>query len=169
MNLSEKDKKDMLVEFWLEGGSTPTGLTLERLKQYSFEEMEQDHQWVQWAFPTQTRSKFNPNAPVLDNFTALELIDSDSFGDDYDQIVNNFLQYMFVGPFIDYESWLINGEHNKLRMTRLLESLTLLGKVGNARALVRTIFNAYMGQDEHKDITPENMLYFLKALESKFE
>lgn len=46
-------------------GGNDSGYTLEQILAWSDEDLEMEHNYIQWLFPTDTPSKFNPDAPVL--------------------------------------------------------------------------------------------------------
>lgn len=79
--------------------------------------LEECHNWIQWVFPTKTKSQYCPNAPVLtqedaewlrDNHTHSIQIALERFG--------AFLQSQDMDVF----------NHNHLRITRLIECHTLV-------------------------------------------
>lgn len=115
---------------------------------------EECHDHMQWAFPTRTASAYNPNAPlvpadyqfVLDTYhPALDAIGVQStilillrhylasvgvaFSDTID-IKTGYYKLFWAeknATYCDFNDWSIDGNHNLLRMTRVLECLGIFG------------------------------------------
>jgi hypothetical protein len=133
-----------LLGFYSGTGSDDRGRRLEDIWRFSHAELEAIHDFIQWLFPLAERSAFNPGAPVLDDATIqrfksdatlqrnLErsldvMLDFYGFARDEDRIVQ-------APSFAERSAnWLTAGNHNFLRLTRILKSLTLLG-LGNRAA-----------------------------------
>jgi hypothetical protein len=79
------------------------------------------HGYIQWMFPTSTRSAFNPEAPLLNIFSVKAIRQ-------HPDAVANF--YLGLERMSDYFAntlnWTVEGDHNQLRITRILQSTTTL-------------------------------------------
>lgn len=119
------------------------------------DELEFVHNYIQWLFPLPEPSQFNPDAPLL---TA-----SDMTAFKADPVLQGNLQKSFArilrflglqqdtpgkiqegDNFQDRQADVWSGpNHNWLRITRILRSLTLLGQADQARALYNFLSTVY--------------------------
>ena len=109
--------------------------------------MERTHDCIQWLFPLYVRSQFNPKAPVLSDEVRESFLDP--VKPDHAELQKNFgraIQRMLVfygyfnGPLRPdiaeptgewrnkADNWLSDGNHNHMRITRMLRCMTLLGR-----------------------------------------
>ena len=56
-----------IVDFYLGKVSNDEKFYLEDILKFSFEELESNHHYIQWMFPTDQKSNFNPKAELLTN------------------------------------------------------------------------------------------------------
>ena len=94
--------------------------------------------YIQWLFPTKQASQFNPNAPLLNDQDIAEFAKDKKLRDkllaSFDLMLN-FYGFGRDGLSIfhsdDWDTkstnWIKPGNHNFLRITRILMSLSLLG------------------------------------------
>ena len=54
-----------LIQFYLGDIPNSAGQTISDILNYSYEEQEAIHDYIQWLFPLREPSAFNPDAPVL--------------------------------------------------------------------------------------------------------
>lgn len=126
------------------------GRTLAQLQNLGLAELESAHDVVQWLFPTDTPSRFNPLAPPLDEeqirafkarpelkerlLASLDLMLA-FFG-----LVRRGREVLLSPTYPERKRfWVAAGNHNTLRLTRILRSLRLLGLEDEARALLRAL------------------------------
>lgn len=89
------------------------------------EDWENTHDFIQWIFPTSTKSAHNPDAPILDGKTAKHLG------------INHWSD--FYSTVDCFEAFLINTKafhsfnHNFLRISRVIQSLQEVGCNNRAR------------------------------------
>src|SRR5258705_7451424 len=57
---------DRIVDFYAGNGTDHRGRTIEDVWAFDRDELEGVHDYIQWLFPTDRPSGFNPWAPVLD-------------------------------------------------------------------------------------------------------
>jgi hypothetical protein len=134
-------------EFYRDLLPNHNNFTLEQILSWDNERLEQDHNYIQWLFPLQSQSNYNTTAPLLDAATI------QTFNNDQalrDRLLVAFKRMLhFYGLQIDEPSgaiirapnfderaavWLTQGNHNFLRITRIIHSLGLLGLTHHARA-----------------------------------
>ncbi|HET9148421.1 MAG TPA: opioid growth factor receptor-related protein [Acetobacteraceae bacterium] len=137
------------------------------------------HDYIQWLFPLPERSGFNPAAPVLSR----QDIGVFRGGPELqERLLNSFrMMLRFYGfrleegeppavvPSPDHEvrmaGWLSPGNHNFLRMTRILRSMTLLGRESEAQALLACLREIYESRGE-EIIGPDTLRYWIGAANS---
>ncbi len=109
---------------FLKNRHNQSGLTLESVIQMSDEEMETEHNWIQWAFPLFEKSNFNPDAPVLTERLAV----SYQYDKNIDRAVDRFLEFLGIKPndYTKFNEKVGTFNHNSLRITRLLKFLAII-------------------------------------------
>jgi len=141
-----------LLTFFLGTGTDHRDRTLSQIVQKSDRWLEETHDYIQWLFPLYARSQFNPNAPLLTDEVRAAFTDpanpdravlQQNFGSAiYRMLV--FYGYSFSPGLTDASptgewrdkanNWLTDGNHNFMRMTRMLRSMMLLGRQELARS-----------------------------------
>lgn len=134
--------QQQLLDFYRGIGADPQGRTLETIWSYSREQLEIVHDYIQWLFPTETPSRHHPLAPWLDPETATAFQQDDFLQSRVLQSLELMLDFFglnltrcevapTVSPAPHYtrrrKAWQKPSNHNLLRLTRILESLRLLG------------------------------------------
>ena len=139
-----------IEKFYMEDCPNTAGYTLEYILGQSDSWLEQKHDYIQWLFPTAKSSCFNPKAPVISQKSADKLIQK--YGDALkEKIIKSFFRmakfygfrvFYIVGSSVVVEpddmlekGWLSKGNHNFLRLTRIMESLQLFGLDNHYKAL----------------------------------
>lgn len=156
--------------------------TIERFIDFSYDQLENSHSYIQYAFPTKEPSIYNSNAPVLTD-KEIEWIRSDAGTQARSNLESMFLRMVnfygftyFLSPesislqrsdFFEERSkvWLTPGNHNYKRLTRILKSLMLCGLEDDARELYKELENVYA---DYKDIIgTESFEYWKNAVDTK--
>jgi hypothetical protein len=132
-----------LISFYLNEARDKEGRTLAEIWQMSDDELMDTHDVVQWLFPLSEPSQFYPTSPVL---TDKQIT---AFHDDArlrENLFTSFCRFMQVFGLIYIDGdvrqaahkdiW-ISLNHNWLRFTRILKSLTTLGLHDEAMAFFR--------------------------------
>lgn len=122
------------------GGQSPEreGRYLSEIQQWPDRELESVHDFIQWMFPLPDPSPVNPDAPVLDTETIQEIRSRPELQDS----VRTSLQRM--RRFYEGSSrWLTPGNHNHLRITRILKCLKWLGLDAEAGAFFQYLEKVY--------------------------
>ena len=120
-------------------GLTPDteGRYISEILAWDDELLEAVHDYIQWLFPLPERSAFNSDAPVL---TAADIVEARADAT-VQANLNAALERMRMFYGLTPESaakpkpWVCAADHNHLRLTRILRSLTLLGLPEEAKAL----------------------------------
>lgn len=156
------------------------GRYLREIQQWPDDQLEAVHDYIQWLFPLSERSGFNVAAPILNresiqefrarpelqgnlrvsfirmmNFYGLEVRASEQF-----TVVRmpNFAAKATI--------WLSPGNHNHLRITRILKCLTLLGLEAEAKAFFGCLSEIYKDEQNKPlpTISEETMEYWREAV-----
>jgi len=152
-----------LLDFYEGHGKDHRGRTLSDVHRFPVDMLEHEHDFIQWLFPLRTLSPVNPEAPTLSEHDIATFRSNDSLKTRLRQSFELMLAFyglavkqheglITVQPADTFalraENWLTPGNHNFLRITRILKSLTLLGQEDLARAFLeclRVIFADYRG------------------------
>jgi hypothetical protein len=128
------------------------------LQSQSFDDLESVHDYIQWMFPLSEPSAYNENAPLLspsdiatfrrDERLRCALLQSFAvmlkfYGIDLTER-DGFVRMTSAPTFPSRSKiWLHPGNHNFLRITRILRSLCLLGCRNHATALFEWLRTLY--------------------------
>jgi hypothetical protein len=148
-----------LINFYCFGGTDSEGRSLKDVHSFSMEQLEKVHDYIQWLFPTKTASKFNQSAPILDKETANFLKYNRTFKENFQKSVKLFENFL-----MNNRHWHSRHDHNLLRITRYLESLTLLGFEGDAVDFYLDL----LCNHENSFISEETIQHWKNALNSSF-
>ena len=144
------DQQSHLIAFYTDADSDNKGRTRKEILTWDQHKLEYTHDYIQWLFPLNAPSAFNPNAPLLttDDIQAFKQSEKlqhnmieclqvmlDFYGL---EIQNNQIQKN--AHFEDRAAnWLHPGNHNLLRITRILKSLCLAGLNNHAVGFYNTL------------------------------
>lgn len=165
-----------LIDFYSGSGTDFAGRRIDDVWRMSLDELEYNHDYIQWLFPLRERSGVQPDVPVLDDavvaafaapdlharlarsadvmarFYGLEILEQDggaivrrshTFGD-------------------RSRRWLTRGNHNFLRLTRIVKSLATLGHAALAAAWLEALESIYA---EHPGVIgPTTLRYWQSAI-----
>ena len=158
------------------GGEDDQGRTFDEILGWEDARLEMVHDYIQWIFPLPERSGANPWAPVLDAETIAEIRGSAEM---QERLRAGFLRmlvfYGFAlkggavsgGPRFAAASrnWLHAGNHNHLRLTRMMRSLRVLGLEREARTLWEALRSLYESESAagRRTITAETFAFWRQA------
>jgi hypothetical protein len=168
---------DALLRFHRLEGPDARGRTLSEIWTWDASRLEGVHDYIQWLFPLAEPSAFNPDAPLLTEAT-IEAFRSDaSLRDRLLRSLTLMLEFYGLalasgndgelrigrGPAFASTSrgWLQAGDHNHLRLTRILTSLRLLGLEDHARALYECLVT--IARDHPSAISATTLAYWRRA------
>ena len=100
----------------------------------SDQDIEQNHDFIQWLFPLAELSGANRRAPVLSAEDVKEIHASGLA-----QIALAAATDRMSHFYIRHGHWLVDHDHNHLRITRIIKSLRLLRGPGEAEDFRRVI------------------------------
>jgi hypothetical protein len=143
----ETRESQLILDFYLGTGTDHMGRCLDEILRRDDRWLERTHDYIQWIFPLHVGSQFNPNAPLLSDEVREAFLDAanpdnavlqKNFGTTIQRMLafygyfNGLLNPDHVEPFGEWRSkadnWLSDGNHNYLRITRMLRCMTLLGR-----------------------------------------
>jgi hypothetical protein len=136
---------DKLTRFFA-GGEDDQGRTFDEILGWDDAHLEMVHDYIQWIFPLPERSGANPWAPVLDAASIAAIRGNAKMQAWLRAAFERMLA--FYGFALDDDvvvegprfasaarKWLHVGNHNHLRLTRMLRSLRVLGLERESAAL----------------------------------
>jgi hypothetical protein len=166
---------DKLTRFFA-GGADDDGRTFGEILGWDDARLEMVHDYIQWIFPLPERSEANPSAPALDAATIAAIRGSAEMQGRLRAAFQRMLAFygfalegdaVVQGPRFATASrnWLHAGNHNHLRLTRMLRSLRVLGLEREAAALWEALRALYEGENAagRRTITPETFAFWRKA------
>ena len=147
-----------LIRFYLGEGPDSEGRFLRDIRAWDARRLESVHDYIQWLFPLRTFSRFNPDAPILNDelvgrFRADEKLRAELlasfrqmlafYGFDFREEAGRSV----IAPAADAAAWQRNwlnpGNHNLLRITRILSCLSTLGLRPQAEAFLSALEEIY--------------------------
>lgn len=169
---------DAILDFY-RGAPQPSGLRLMDVWDWSHDQLEDAHDYIQWLFPLDTPSSANPDAPLLTDDTARAFSWDEVLRDRVQKSLAVMMRFYGLERLVFPDGklvvirathfqerrgvWIGPNNHNHLRLTRILRSLTLLGLSRDARALFQCLENIY--RVEGRDIiTPETFEHWRHAV-----
>jgi hypothetical protein len=132
---------DKLVLDFFSGLATDTkGRTIENILQFSENDIENNHDFIQWIFPTKEVSCYNRNAPTISDDFKNMFANSAISRCNFCKSCKIFLNFIGFECIIKENCREINiksnstmfydrPQHNLLRITRVLNSLNQIGNV----------------------------------------
>jgi Opioid growth factor receptor (OGFr) conserved region len=166
---------DRLTRFFA-GGTDDNGRTFDEILGWDDARLEMVHDYIQWIFPLPERSGANPGAPVLDAATIAAIRGNvEMLGRLRAAFLRMLAFYGFVlgddalveGPRFAAASrnWLHAGNHNHLRLTRMLRSLRVLGLEHEARQFWDALRGLYERESAtgQRTITAETLAFWEQA------
>jgi hypothetical protein len=171
---------DPLLRFYRLDGTDARGRTLTEIWAWDAARLEGVHDYIQWLFPLPEPSAFNPHAPILTR----ETIETFRADPELRQRLLGSLALMldFYGLALESDGngtprierardfaaksagWLRPGDHNHLRLTRILTSLRLLGLDDHSRALYRCL--AAIARDHPHAVSATTLAYWQRSTAS---
>lgn len=158
------------------GGADDEGRTFDEIMGWDDARLEMVHDYIQWIFPLPERSGANPSAPVLDAATSAAIRDGAAM---QDRLREAFLRMLaFYGFALDGDrvvegprfaaasrNWLHAGNHNHLRLTRILRSLRVLGLEREAAELWDALRGLYERETTagRRTMTPQTFAFWKQA------
>ena len=147
-----------VVAFYRGEGRDHRGRLLSHILGFNFDELEFHHEYIQWLFPLPEPSGANPSAPLLSSADITAFTSDESLRKALLRSFELMLQFyglelaarsghVEVVRAVHFEErsrqWLTMGNHNFLRISRMLRSMSLLGLRDHARAFLKQLETIY--------------------------
>lgn len=131
---------EQLEKFYQNQGTDSEGRTLLELQEFSFDQKEDFHNYIQWMFPTNEKSNFNSDAPLLTAQEYKTLSENpliiknlkisfgkilEFYGLEYDLLSLRVKETSLFS--LRSQNWFGEGNHNHMRISRILKCLNLFG------------------------------------------
>lgn len=139
------------ITFYRDEGPDHAGSILAEILAWPDVRLETVHDYIQWLFPLVVPSQFNPHAPILTAHDVAVFRQDGPCRVNFQRAFTRQLAFyglecdatdpqdVYVDPALIFEVrsrvWLTPGNHNYLRITRILRSSQLLGCSAYARGL----------------------------------
>jgi hypothetical protein len=151
-----RDKVDHSLVLFLAGNRVSLGYNMHEYKDFlkmKDHELDSCHNFIQWAFPTDQQSMFRHDAPQM-NIETLDAI----------RRLREFVEPNVVGMakhmlsfYARNNTWQQVGDHNLLRISRIIRSLNLIISPTKAEWFYYTIRGITL-RDAKQDWVPEQAL-----------
>jgi hypothetical protein len=162
-----------IVDFYSGKATDTSGRSLREIHAWGYDELETVHDYIQWLFPLPEPSQYNRLAPVLDSeqiakfhtdaeLRAQLLASFDKMLGFYGFERNNMSIIRSNSWEERSRNWLRPGNHNHLRLTRILKSLSILGLKDYAHALFEALNDVF--SEKSSAISDTTMEYWKRAL-----
>lgn len=148
---------EILIQFLRGTGVDSHGRYHSDILKFSDEELESSHNYIQWLFPLREPSEAVPESPFLEDEAMIETLR-------HDENVQESLVTALIRMHRFYEKndfWLRQGDHNHLRITRILKSISLLNTKENARDFYDFILRRV---EMAKPVTEESLEYWRESI-----
>jgi len=143
--MTKENEGQRIVAFYEGSGHDERGRSLDDILKFNDTQLEHVHDFIQWLFPLSERSQANPDAPCLDDAAIERFRQSPQLRENMIRALDRMLAFyglarkgddiMQTVQFAKHDHWLTPGDHNHLRLTRIIKSLRLLGNEQWALAL----------------------------------
>jgi Opioid growth factor receptor (OGFr) conserved region len=166
-----------LLRYYSGEGCDGGGRSLAEVQGWPDGSLERVHDFIQWMFPLGERSAFNPDAPVLDGTAMAQFLSSPKLRAALHVSFARMLDFygleirespsMRIIPSAAFRrrssEWVTPRNHNYLRITRILKSLSILGLKEEANQFFECLSNIYDSQDKRNPPIPLETLRYWKA------
>ena len=181
--MSLESDSSALIAFYTGEGFDPHGRTFTSLLAFDDNQLEEEHNFVQYLFPLHQPSSMINDAPVLTPELALLLSSNPIARDRFLAAIRLFRRFLGVTPedtaiiapgigipFIEpiqalshqkLSLWLHEGGHNTLRVTRIIRSLRLVGLEAEALSFYQDV----SAEGRRAGLGPRTLSYWRRAAE----
>lgn len=145
----------ILIDFYTNTQTDNYNRFLNEILNFDKVQLENTHNYIQWLFPNYQRSQFYPESPILKTNIINAFVNNNQCKENLLKAFNlmlNFYGFVKKGNKIilaeDFELkksiWLTVGNHNFLRLTRILKSMNSLGFKNEATELQKLLKEIYL-------------------------
>ena len=151
--------KDTLIYFYDGHAYDNVGRYIYDIWNFTAEQLEEEHDYIQWLFPNKEPSFFNPDAPLLTDEVIKEFRNNKKILDNVRKsvdIMRRFYDFNAINPW-----WCKPNNHNYLRITRILNTLNFLGMIAELDYFWRLLELVY--KDNYEAIGAQTFEYWEAA------
>ena len=163
-----------ILDFYKGSGGNSGGWRLHEILDWPDAELEDVHDYIQWLFPLPEHSQANPFAPLLDAHTVRLFHEDEKLRKEMRAALDRMLDFFgFVrqqtvvlpGPNFAERSanWLTPGNHNHLRLTRMMRSMRIVGLDKEAQALWQALQAVYATDAGRDSISQRTYNFWTRA------
>jgi len=148
---------DPIVRFFERSATDRDGRTLDDLLNLDHSELESDHRYIQWLFPTPEKSAFGFFTPRLSDVAIQAFHARPELRDQLRRALRHSLDFYGLhlletpqlrvteAPTFSHRArmWITEGNHNYLRISRILRCLACLGLEREATAFLTYLEDLY--------------------------
>jgi hypothetical protein len=169
---------DAIVTFYRHESTDDRGRSLRQIWGWDHARLEGVHDYIQWLFPLREPSAVNYTAPLITDSTVAAFATDAALRDNLKRsfalildfyglsLLERALPRPAVVPAPSFEArrriWLTPGNHNHLRLTRILACLRTLGLPELSEALFDRL--AAINRDYPGTISPASFGYWQRAI-----
>jgi hypothetical protein len=148
---------EMLIDFLRGTGPDARGRYHSDILKFSDEELENTHDYIQWLFPLCEPSGCWADAPCVRDETVIAVLRMDSrVQDGMIDALARMEQFYRNNDF-----WLRQGDHNHLRITRILKSVSIFNTKENAEEFYGFITRRV---ESAMPVTQESLRYWKESM-----
>jgi Opioid growth factor receptor (OGFr) conserved region len=170
--------RDPIVRFYSHESTDDRGRSLRQIWEWDHGRLEGVHDYIQWLFPLREPSAVNYTAPLITDSTVTAFAGNAALRDNLKRSFELMLDFYGLalvdgvkGPEVvatgTFESrsrtWLTPGNHNHLRLTRILTSLRTLGLRDYSVALFERLAAIY--ESNPGSVSPITFQYWQRAMQ----
>lgn len=172
-DLIGNDNQSYIYNFLLNKEISNEGLYLSEIWKFSTVELEKTHNYIQWLFPTNEKSKYNSKAPVIKDISIfINHPEKDVIKENIKTSLAIMLRFygleLQCDKIVKSESydvrrkeWITHNNHNYLRITRILKCLSLFSLQEEKSMFLNILTDIY---NENKGaITKKTYQYWITA------
>jgi hypothetical protein len=169
--MNENINTSLIIKFYEKQSKDNNGRSLDEMQHYNYEKLENIHDYIQWMFPLRRKSDFNDNAPILTqndityiknskeikkNMAKSLSVITDFWGIEKDEKTN---KYIIKDDRIN--TWITPGNHNFLRVSRVIKSLILFDMEEEAKLFFNCLEEL---NSKYKNIIRSSFKYWKKSI-----
>ena len=167
-----------LTNFYTDQAADDKERTIKDILSFDSDALESVHDYIQWIFPLGEPSRFNSRAPILtagdvvrfkmspkmdDNLVKLFIMMLDFYGFTYKVDAQKKICILKSSDYATKKDNRVKlNNHNHLRISRILKSLTLVGRLDLANAFYNEIMKIV--DDDPNNFSEETLYYWKLAL-----
>lgn len=163
-----------IIKFYENRCNDNYGRSLVEMQNYNYDQLENIHDYIQWMFPSSIRSGVNANAPILTQNDVNYIKKSDKMKQnmklsliiftDFLGLAKDYTENKYIIKNNRIELWLTPGNHNFLRISRVLRSLILFDLKDEAQQLFNCLAELY--NNGYKDIIGDSYFHWKASIDN---